>query len=57
MHLYKHLPDTPVSVNYMLKLMSVCIAENLMLQPEEKLHLSDIGSKQFLIHGSQQAKL
>jgi glycerone phosphate O-acyltransferase len=31
--------------------------EDLMLQPEEKLHLSDIGSKHFLIHGSQQAKL
>lgn len=31
--------------------------ENLMLQPEEKLHLSDTGSKHFLIHGSQQAKL
>jgi hypothetical protein len=51
------MPDTPLSVNYMLKLVSVCIAENLMLQPEEKLHLSDIGSKHFLIHESQPAKL
>jgi len=37
--------------------MSVFLAEDLMLQPEEKLHLSDIGSKHFLIHESQQAKL
>jgi hypothetical protein len=36
---------------------SVSLAENLMLQPEEKLHLSDTGSKHFLIQGSQQAKL
>jgi len=36
---------------------SLSLAEDLMLQPEEKLHLSDIGSKHFLIHGSQQAKL
>jgi len=38
-------------------LVSVSVAEDLMLHPEEKLHLSDIGSKHFLIHGSQQAKL
>ncbi|XP_021933901.1 dihydroxyacetone phosphate acyltransferase isoform X2 [Zootermopsis nevadensis] len=31
--------------------------ENVMLQSEEKFHLSDPGSKDFLIHESQQAKL
>jgi hypothetical protein len=54
----KRLPDTPLSMNYMLKLKCLfLIAESLMLQPEEKLNLSDTGSKDFLIQGSQQAKL
>ncbi|XP_069697243.1 dihydroxyacetone phosphate acyltransferase isoform X2 [Periplaneta americana] len=31
--------------------------ENLMLQPDEKFHLSDPTAKHFVIHGSQPAKL
>jgi hypothetical protein len=36
---------------------SVSLAENFLLQSDEKLHLSDPGSKDFMVHGSQQAKL
>jgi len=58
MHLYKTFAwYTVVHEAHAEALVSVSVAEDLMLQPEEKLHLSDIGSKHFLIHGSQQAKL